>query len=376
MYYVEQGSSFEATFEVGISGLVGTVSVQIVDNIGNVVVAPSTTNIIEYPPGSGFYQATRTAPVVLGQFSLVWTEDGSYAEGHVTVEDLTIVSVGAGGTLPPITPISPGPGAVPGPCNAWVTNEQVAICCSADVGTDYDLYDSYATSASRLLWELSGRLFSGTCDRTVRPCISRDCGGWQVLSRGHVIEWSGLTWMSPEYRTTCGCRALPRIKLAGYPLREILEVKIDGDVVDPNTYRLDEWHYLTRKNNLYWPSCQDLSRDDTEDGTFSVEYTYGQNPPQAGQDAAAELACEMFKNCDSANTADCALPKGATRITRQGVVIEMLTFTAWGRQQGIWRTGMPSVDYFLNSANPTGVRRPAFWGPSSQHQYARPVGGG
>ena len=377
MYYVEQSGPFEAIFESGVSGAVGDLAVQIVNNIGAIVSGPTTVGIIEFPAGSGFYQATLTAPAQIGQYGIAWSLDGSFDEQHISVDDLTVVAAGAGDALPPISPIGPGPGPVPGPCNAWVTDEQVAACCSIDVGTDYDVFDSYATSASRLLWELSGRLFSGTCDRTVRPCATNSCGGWQVLSRGHVIHWSGAAWYNTyDEVTTCGCRALPRIKLAGYPIREIVEVKIDGDVVDEDTYRLDEWHYLTRKDGLLWPGCQDLSRDDDEEGTFSVRYTYGQNPPQAGQDAAGELACEMYKSCNGASLAECALPQGATRITRQGVVIELLTFTAWGRQQGIWRTGMPSVDYFLNAANPSGVRRPAFWGPSSRLQYARPVGGG
>ena len=372
MYYVEQSGSFEAIFESGVSGAVGTLAVQIQDNVGNIVFGPTTADIIEHPAGSGFYQAELTAPAALGQYGIAWSLDGSFDAQHISVDDLTVLPVGAVDALPPISPITPGPGPSPGPCNAWVTNEQVALCCSADVGTDYDLYEDAAVSASRLLWEFSGRLYSGSCDRTVRPCASRGCDGWQVLSRGHVISWSDLTWTYPDEATHCGCRALSRIKLSGYPVNEIIEVKIDGDVVDPDTYRLDEWHYLTRKNDLLWPGCQDLSRDDTEDGTFSVRYTYGQNPPQAGQDAAAELACEIYKSCHGQ---ECALPVGATRVTRQAVVIEKLTFTAWGRQQGIWRTGIPSVDYFLNAYNPTGVRRrPAFWGPSSKLRYARPVG--
>lgn len=373
MYYVEQSGPFEAIAEVGITGLVGTISLQILDNQGAVVSAASTAGIIESPAGSGFYQATRTAPGTQGQFSIVWSEDGSFAEGHVFADDLVVVAAGAADEFPPIGDLEDGPGPVPGPCNAWASEELVAACCDAEVGSDYSVYEDAIVAASTLLWELSGRLFSGTCDRTVRPCRTRGCGGWQVLSRGYVIEWGGHSWINDLGRTTCGCRALSRIKLSGYPVREIIEVKIDGDVVSDSTYRLDEWHYLTRKDGLFWPSCQDLSVDDTEDGSFSVRYTYGQNPPQSGQDAAAELACEIYKSCVGV---ECALPQGATRITRQGVVVEKLTFAAFGRQQGIWRTSLGNVDAFLNAYNPIGVRRrPAFWGPKSDLQYARPVGG-
>lgn len=374
MYYVEQSGSFEAIADVGITGLVGTLSLQILDNQGAVVSAASTAGIIESPAGSGFYQATRTAPAALGQYSLAWSDDGTFGVGHVFADDLVVVVAGAVDEFPPIGGLEPGPGPVPGPCSAWATEEHVALCCDLDVGSDYSVYEDSLTAASTLLWELSGRLFSGTCDRTVRPCATQAGGCFQVLSRGYVVGWNEHGWMTNTGHTICGCRPLPRVKLAGYPVREIIEVKIDGDVVAAGTYRLDEWHYLTRKNGLYWPACQDLSLDDTEDGTFSVRYTHGQNAPAGAQDAAAELACEIYKSC---NTLECALPQGVTRITRQGVVVEKLTFMAWGRQMGIWRTGLGRVDVFLNAYNSSGVRRrPAFWGPQSDLQYARPVGGG
>src|SRR3546814_8017420 len=44
--------------------------------------------------------------------------------------------------------------------------------CSSDLAVD---------QASQLLYELSGRQFAGTCQKTVRPC-NTGCGcNWQVL---------------------------------------------------------------------------------------------------------------------------------------------------------------------------------------------------
>lgn len=352
---------------MGITGLVGTIEVQIVDNLGAVVYGPTAVGIIEYPAGSGFYQGVLTAPAALGQYGIAWSDDGSFTENHTYADDLTVVAAGAGDALPPISPIGPGPGPVPGPCNAWTTAEDIALCCSADVGSEVDLFDDVATAASRILWELSGRLFSGTCDRTVRPCGSLTCG-FQVLSRGHIIGWDGWNWNG----TPCGCHHLSRVKLAGYPVREIVEVKIDGAVVADTEYRLDEWRYLTHLNGGLWPACQHLDEDDTEVGTFSVRYTYGQNPPQIGQMAARDLACELYKLC---TTNACALPSGTTRVSRQGIVIEKLAFTNWAFRNGGWNTGIPSVDAFLSSSNRFGIaRRPAVWSPLSSARYARPVG--
>lgn len=359
MYYVEQSASFEAIVEVGISGLVGTIEVQIQDNIGNTVFGPTAAAIIEYPVGSGFYQGTLTAPAAIGQFSIAWSDDGSFAANHTYVDDLTVVAAGAGDALPPLVPVGPGPGMRRGPCNSWTTEEDIADCCDAQVGTDYTVFTDVASTASQVLWELSARLFSGTCDRTVRPCrIGPDMCGYQVLSRGHIVGWDGNYWNG----TPCACHHYSEVLLSGYPIREIIEVKIDGVVLADTEYRIDSGRRLVRLNGNSWPSCQRLDLADTEEGTWSVRYTYGQNPPWIGQKAARELACELYKACSG--DPECALPAGISRISRQGITIERSAFTAWGRQGGIWRTGLPLVDIFLNTYNPSGLtRRPVMMTP-------------
>jgi hypothetical protein len=159
---------------------------------------------------------------------------------------------------------------------------------------------------------------------------------------------------------------------------------IDGVAVDPETYRLDERRFLSRVPDplepdvhLRWPACQAMGLPDTEEGTFSVTYRYGQDPPPLGIHAAAQLGCELYKACAGET---CALPTGTTRINRQGITIERLAFTSWGfisrNQRGVapgWRTGLPLVDAFLNTYNRPGLlRRPVLWAPG--RAYARTVG--
>lgn len=68
------------------------------------------------------------------------------------------------------------------------------------------------------------------------------------------------------------------------------------------------------------------------------------------------------------------LPKGVTRITRQGITIDKLAFTSWGYREGRWATGLPLVDAFLATVNPAGLqRRPVFWAPGKR-QYAQDWG--
>ena len=69
---IDAATSFESRVQGFPSGLVGTVRVQIVDNIGATVLAPRTTGIIEDPAGSGSYVTTLTAPAVSGHYSVVW----------------------------------------------------------------------------------------------------------------------------------------------------------------------------------------------------------------------------------------------------------------------------------------------------------------
>lgn len=267
------------------------------------------------------------------------------------------------------------------PCTAWVSGDDVADCCSVASTSGFE-FDAVAIQASDLLFELSGRLFPGLCSKTVRPpCDSCWCG-YQVLSRGHVVgpwDWGG--WYPDYLCGTCLINCQPSmVKLSGYPVREITEVKIDGVAIAATEYRLDKMRWLVRTDDNRWPLTQDLTLADTEDGTWSVSYTYGADPPAAGIAAAAQLGCELYKAC---NGEQCALPKGTTRVTRQGVTIDKLAFTTWafvhgryarsGRSPG-WQTGMPLVDAFLAAYNPAGLmRRPVFWAPGHR-QYPQRLG--
>jgi hypothetical protein len=155
------------------------------------------------------------------------------------------------------------PGPVLGPCTSWIDGADVAACCSSV--PDFDdpaIFDAVALEASMALYEVSGRLFTGLCDPvTVRPC--RDgCSCWGPSSLGlGPWYWSSAAWgaggwgWGNECGDRLGCRPLSRIRLAGYPVREIVEVLVDGAVLpalddngNPN-YRLDRWRFLVRMDD-------------------------------------------------------------------------------------------------------------------------------
>ncbi len=274
--------------------------------------------------------------------------------------------------------ISAGQG---GPCEPWISAEDVADCCSVETTSSF-IFDTAAYEAQALLFELSGRLFPGVCSKTVRPpCLDCSCG-YQVLSRGYVIGPWDYGYPYSGFCDYCLVSCAPsRVKLSGYPVKEITQVKIDGDILAASEYTLWKRRYVTRLNDARWPWQQDLTLADTEDGTFSISYLYGAEPPQIGRSAAAQLGCELYKACSGLT--DCALPQGVTRVTRQGITIEKLAFVTWaytkgrfarsGRAPG-WNTGLPLVDAFLNTYNSNGLtRRPVFWSPGKR-QYAQEFG--
>ncbi len=342
-----------------VCGLTGVLGVTVEDVDGNEVLPRTTANILQLScvdniatySYTGFYPGDPD----LSPYLITWDDTQNLATEEILVEAAPAPSPGTGG-----------------PCANWVTGDEVAACCDVETSSGV-LFDQAAAEASSLLYQLSGRQFSGYCGpRTVRPSCSGCFCGYQVLSRGYVIgpwDYGYPLLLCDECMISC---SPSRIKLAGYPVRAITQVKINGDVVSPTEYTIWNQRYLTRLDDMRWPVAQDLTLADDEDSTFSITYTYGADPPDLGMSAAAQLGCELYRACGGDTT--CALPNGTTRVTRQGIVIEKLAFTSWAFRDGSWRTGLPLVDAFLSAYNPAGLkRRPTFWSPGHR-QYAQEAG--
>lgn len=285
-----------------------------------------------------------------------------------------------------------------GPCDPWITGEDLADFCGlTDIGSDTALLDEFALATSEILFGLSGRQFNGECRSIVRPCrVGSTCwdgwggAGWPFIGNlGWSWGWNGTygAWSFGWYSggdLVCGCRPLSSVKLAGYPVTSIVEILIDGVALDPfygdgsPTYRLDGYRDLVRLDDpadpdvqKRWPSCQNLALPTTEEGTWSVEYTYGQSVPESGILAAKALGCQLWKSVRGEN---CSIPAGATKVTRQGITVDRALFLTWSRKDGSWATGIPLVDGFLQTFNPIGQRRrPSVWSPDVQ-QFPRHTG--
>lgn len=93
--------SFEAVFDAGATGLVGTVALAIFDNQGATTQPLSSTAIIELGT-TGVYAAARTAPIAEGQYTLMWTVDGTLAPGSVATDELVVTGNAPAGPGPPL----------------------------------------------------------------------------------------------------------------------------------------------------------------------------------------------------------------------------------------------------------------------------------
>ncbi len=99
MIEARPGTTLEVTTEAGVyvTGLAGTLTVQITDNQGAITLDPTTDGIVESPAGSTIYAGTVTAPDDPGQYSIVWYDGSNYANEDLFVNDRFDVPVGGVG---------------------------------------------------------------------------------------------------------------------------------------------------------------------------------------------------------------------------------------------------------------------------------------
>lgn len=226
-----------------------------------------------------------------------------------------------------------------GPCTDWCSSQDV-VGCFPDVVPSACLSSSVAM-ASEVLYELSGRQFTGWCQSVIRPCQDggscRAC--WQFLSRGHVV-WSGQGWCDDNAGgEPCGCGSwIQKVKLPGIA-QSVVQVLIDGAIVPSTSYRLDPNNELIRTDGGAWPLCQNMMAAGTAAGTFQITYQHGYAPNEIARRAAAQLAHEFYLAC---NAQPCRLPSGVVEVMRQGIKI---TRAASLFKDGA--TGLTMVDSFL-----------------------------
>jgi hypothetical protein len=216
----------------------------------------------------------------------------------------------------------------------------------AEVTAAPAMLDAACLSASVLLYNLSGRQFPGVCTTTVRP-FDAPYGCSHVSAFTQAVNSGRLTLDSWTIASQGGGCCWGGIDLGLYPIRNITQVKINGQVVDPATYRVDDNRWLVRPDVQFWPTWQRIDLPDSADGTFSVTVQFGADPPPHGIGAASRLAAELAREWTPGSNS--SLPRRVTNITRQGVSITQVDPMVYLEKGllGIWE-----IDTFLQSVNP------------------------
>lgn len=274
--------------------------------------------------------------------------------------------------MPVINPTTPGP-ITPdgsGPC-AWPLDTACAPSFPPLVSDWTPQHVLAVEIATELLWARTAGRY-GLCPELIRPCrraCSPDRHGtgwlWDPQQRGPLNpyldergKWFNFGCGCP--RSDCSCKAPCAIRLPG-PVNSVVEVRVDGQVLPPEEYTLGNRRTdhadLIRRGGVdgpCWPTCQDLEKDITEPGTFSVLYLRGRAVPAAGMRALGSLANEIYKQCTGAK--GCRLPERVQTVTREGVTYEMFDPGEW-LDKGF--TGLRDVDTWIATVNPNSLRQPS-----------------
>lgn len=310
------------------------VSISIIDASGDTVVTLDTPTHISL--GHYTYDYAVAADAELGAWVARWF--GTFEANELSVDEgFTVLRAGA------VTPPVPGGQT----CEPWATHEDAVGPC-ADYSADPDELDRWMQIATDILWNLTGRRWGGRCSDTIRPNAEwrRDEGPRWWPGR----QWG---WCSCHRGRESGCSSVPEIRLPNAPVDpSSVVVTIDGDTLDPSSYRVDDGRFLARVDGDGWPCCQDMRADPaTDEHTFEITYTYGRRPPLGGVAAAAGYGCQLFL-ADNPTVGACALPDNVIQVVRQGVTT---TFAV----AGDGKTGLAFVDAWVDSILTGNVRRRA-----------------
>lgn len=142
-----------------------------------------------------------------------------------------------------------------------------------------------------------------------------------------------------DLQTTTAVNRVEALDL--YTASAVTEVTVDGLVLDPSSYRLENDRYLIRVDGEAWPA--------SAGDHFTVTYVDTYPVDVMGSHAAGLLAAEWLKLVTADKT--CRLPKSVTNINRQGVTYQITPGMFPG---GV--TGIPEIDAYVMLFNPFGLK--------------------
>lgn len=248
----------------------------------------------------------------------------------------------------------------------------LVTCCKAasDAGLSADdpRLEDVVVQASEILYNLTGRQFTGTQNVKVRPQVPCSCGWYGRFgypSYPSYPAYPGYPWNS---NYGCGCLP-PRIDLGFWPVARINSIWYNAEVQPLTDFHIDNYRYLVRNDGLRFPNYPNNlwatkggDHDNANEGyVFEVDLDYGAAVPRLLQRATRELACRLLSECLCPDDKSCKVPDRVNSLSRQGVSINLIDPLDILREGG---TGIYAVDLAIKTFNPTKMQSPSFfWAP-------------
>lgn len=208
------------------------------------------------------------------------------------------------------------------------------------------------------------RLAEAYATSTLRALTLYRVGGESIAVAPHAPacahDTTRIVFLLPDehYR---GCREAPHVLLDA-PVGSVEEVRVNGAVLPPESYQIEDGNKLVRTDGKPWPS--------THGWDFIVKYTNGHPVDIMGRHVAGILASEWLKAIRGDRR--CRLPSGVTNIARAGVTMEV---KADMFADGL--TGINEVDHYVRLWNPHGLRsRPGVYSVDMEPARREPRYGG
>lgn len=207
-------------------------------------------------------------------------------------------------------------------------------------GCAYSIADADAIAdaidvASDIIYALSGGRVHGICTTTKRPVRRTICSAFGPTS---------------SYSDVYGVDCIP---LADN-LISVDVVRIDGVALASSAYGLIDNHLLFRRDGQVWPSYNDLRLDDTEQGTFSITYSFGHTFDWLEIAAGIEVTLQLLAE-------DARRPgylRGVSSANVQGASVQINQAAA-----DMATKGMPQTERLLGVFSPRGGYPVGVWAP-------------
>lgn len=247
-----------------------------------------------------------------------------------------------------------------GPCSSWTDYDEVVMRGALPSGVPEEAVVQAIEAASDVLYQLGGRRWPGVCDATVQiyelfPWVLPLPEGGQVGWRDPAYWGSGSYWAPYGMAAGFFWREQGKILTLPGPILDIRAIRLSGVLLDPSAYRIVDWSEVVRTDGGVWPMRGFIS---DVVPAIEIDYSFGQAPPQVGRMAAASLARELVLAFVGDDT--CRLDRRVKAIIREGITEQMgLGLPGISESLRDGNTGIPEVDLFVHTHNPSHLKRSA-----------------